>query len=116
MNGESKAVAVDLGGALFADGAGANDVLARLPLAAGYSVTFRNLNVQTRKVGVKQLRVIGSEKVTVAAGTYDSWKAEVSSAEGEPGVTTLWIHLDSRRVLRVSSVRPAGTITAELQP
>ena len=116
MNGQSKPVSVDLGGALFADGAGANDVLARLPLAAGYSVVFRNLDVQKQKVGLKQLKVIGAESVTGPAGTFDAWKAEVSSAEGEPGVTTLWIHKESRRVLKISSTRPGGTITAELQP
>jgi dipeptidyl aminopeptidase/acylaminoacyl peptidase len=116
MNGQSKPISVDLDGALFADGAGANDVLARLPLAADYSVTFRNLDVQKQKVGLKQLKVIGAESVAVPAGTFDAWKAEVSSAEGEPGVTTLWIHKESRRVLKISSVRPFGTITAELQP
>ena len=116
MGGQERPVAVDLGGALFADGAGANDVLARLPLAAGYSATFRNFDVQKQKVTLKQIKVVGSESVTVPAGTFDAWKAEVSSAEGEPGVTTLWIDTKSRRVAKIVSTRPQGTITAELQP
>jgi hypothetical protein len=116
INGETKPVSVDLGGPLFADGAGANDVLARLPLAAGNSATFRNLDIQKQTVGMKQFKVIASEKVTVAAGTFDAWKAEVSSPDGPPGVTTLWIDTASRRVVKISSVRPTGSITAELQP
>ncbi len=116
MGGQERPVSVDLGGPLFADGAGANDVLARLPLAAGYSATFRNLDVQRQKVGLKQIKVIGSESITVPAGTFETWKAEVSSAEGEPGVTTLWIDTKFRRVVKILSTRPQGTITAELQP
>jgi len=116
MGGQERPVSVDLGGPLFADGAGANDVLARLPLAAGYSATFRNLDVQKQKVGLKQIKVIGTESVTVPAGTFEAWKAEVSSAEGEPGVTTLWIDPKTRRVVKILSTRPQGTITAELQP
>ena len=116
MAGQDRPVSVDLGGPLFADGAGANDVLARLPLAAGYSTTFRNLDVQRQKVGLKQIKVVGTESVTVPAGTFESWKAEVSSAEGDPGLTTLWIDTRSRRVLKILSTRPNGTITVELQP
>jgi hypothetical protein len=116
VGGQEKIVAIDLPGPLFADGAGANDVLARLPLAAGYVATFRNLDVQRQKVGLKQIKVNGSESITVPAGTFETWKAEVSSAEGEPGVTTLWIDTKSRRVVKILSTRPQGTITAELQP
>ena len=65
---------------------------------------------------MKQIKVVGSESITVPAGKFETWKAEVSSAEGEPGVTTLWIDTKSRRVVKILSTRPQGTITAELQP
>jgi dipeptidyl aminopeptidase/acylaminoacyl peptidase len=120
MGGQSKPVATDVGGAIFADGAGAYDVLARLPLAEGYAATFRNFDVRQQKVTLKQLKVVGSEDVTVAAGQFKAWKAEVSSAEGDPGGTTLWIAQDSRKVVKASASVPqmgsGATITAELQP
>jgi dienelactone hydrolase len=119
MNGQSRPVAIDLGGQLFADGAGAHEALAHLPLAEGYSTTFRNLDVRQQKVNLKQLKVVGSEDVTVPAGTFKTWKAEVSSAEGDPGVTTLWIASDTRRVVKTSASLPqmgGATITSELQP
>nr|MBP6705543.1 prolyl oligopeptidase family serine peptidase [Vicinamibacteria bacterium] len=116
MGGQERPISVDLDGPVFADGAGANDVLARLPLAAGYSATFRNLDVQKQKVGLKQIKVVGAESITGPAGTFEAWKAEVSSADGEPGVTTLWIDTKTRRVVKILSTRPQGTITAELQP
>jgi hypothetical protein len=118
--GEPKPVAVDLGGATFADGAGAHDVLARLPLAAGYSTTFRNFDVQKQKASLKQIKVIGTEDVTVPAGTFKgAWKVEVASAEGDPGTTTLWIASDTRKVVKTTASLPqmgGATLTSELQP
>ena len=119
MSGNSRPLAADLGGSLFADGAGASDVLARLPLAEGYSTTFRNFDLQKQKVGVKQIKVVGTEEVSVAAGKFNSWKAEVSSAEGEPGLITLWIATDSRKVVKVSASLPqmgGAILNTELQP
>jgi hypothetical protein len=119
MGTQSNAVAVDMGGAVFADGAGAGEVLARLPLAEGYSVTYRNFDLRQQKVSLKQVKVVASEDVTVPAGQFQAWKAEVSSAEGEPGSTTLWIAKDTRRVVKTTASLPqmgGATITAELQP
>ena len=95
MNGQSKPIDAELGGALFADGAGTHNVIATLPLAEGYTTTFRNFNVQSQKVALKQLKVVGVEEVTVPAGTFKAWKVEESSAEGEPGTTT---HLGRHRL------------------
>ncbi|KAA0250520.1 MAG: S9 family peptidase [Acidobacteria bacterium] len=119
MGGDPKPVSADLGGDLFADGAGAWEAIARLPLADGYSATFRNFDVRTQKPTLKQVKVVGQEKVTVAAGSFDAWKAEVSSAEGDPGVTTLWVAKDSRKVVKTSATLPqmgGAVVTSELQP
>src|SRR5215204_939214 len=77
MNGKATPLAVDPGGALFADGAGAFDVIASLPLADGYSLSFRNWDVQKQKPMIKQLKMLGTESVTVPAGTFDAYKVEV---------------------------------------
>ncbi|MGA7990564.1 MAG: alpha/beta fold hydrolase [Thermoanaerobaculia bacterium] len=117
--GEAKPIAADLGGPIFADGAGAWDAIAQLPLAEGYTATYRNFDVQKAKPSLKQVRVLGAEEIKAAAGTFKTWKAEVTSAEGEAGSTTLWIAQDSRRVVRTSSVVPqmgGATVTSELQP
>jgi hypothetical protein len=119
MGGQASPVAVDLGGAVFADGAGSAEVLARLPLADGYSTTFRNFDLRRQKASVKQIKVVASEEVKVPAGQFQTWKAEVSSADGEPGTTTLWIAKDSRRVVKTSASLPqtgGATVTSELQP
>ncbi len=119
MGGESKPVDLSTGGALFADGSAAWESIAHLPLADGYTVTYRNFDVQKQKPQLKQVQVLGAEDVTVPAGTFKTWKAEITSAEGEPGSTTVWIAQDSRKVVKTSSVVPAmggATVTSELQP
>jgi hypothetical protein len=116
-NGQSKPVSADLGGALFADGAGAHAVMGTLPLAEGYTTTFRNFDVRKQKVELKQLKVAGSEKVSVPAGNFDAFKVEVVSADGDGGKTTLWIAKDSRKVVKMNATLPqmnGATLTSEL--
>ena len=118
MNGQERPITADVGGALFADGAGANDVVAALPLAEGYSTSFRNFDLMSQKTQMRQLKVTGSEKVTVPAGTFDAWKVEITPADGATGqTTTLWVDKASRRAVKVSTILPEmnGAIaTAEL--
>jgi hypothetical protein len=118
MNGQSRPIAGDLGGVLFADGAGANEVIASLPLAEGYSTAFRNFDLMSQKVATRQLKVAGSEKVTVPAGSFDAWKVVITPADGGTGeTTTLWVEKGSRRVVKMVTVIPQmnGAIaTAEL--
>jgi dipeptidyl aminopeptidase/acylaminoacyl peptidase len=119
MNGQSRPIAVELGGAVFADGASTSQALASLPLADGYATTFRNFDLQKQKVALKQIKVVGTEDVSVAAGSFKAWKVEVTSAEGEPGSTTLWIATDSRKVVKTSTSLPSmggAIVTSELQP
>jgi hypothetical protein len=65
MKGQSKPIDADPGGALFADGAGTYEVIASLPLADGYSLSFRNFDLNKQKPQIKQLKVVGTESVTV---------------------------------------------------
>ena len=118
MNGQERPITADVGGSLFADGAGANDVIAALPLADGYSTTFRNFDIMSQKVQPRQLRVVGSESVTVPAGTFDAWKVEITPADaGDGEKTTVWVDKATRRAVKTVSVSPRmnGAIaTAEL--
>jgi hypothetical protein len=119
VNGKSTPLAIDPGGALFADGAGGLDVIASLPLADGYSLSFRNFDVQRQKLQIKQLKVVGSESVTVPAGTFDAHKVEITAADNEADKQTVWIDKASRKVLKTSAVLPAlngAVLTSELTP
>jgi hypothetical protein len=118
MNGQERPITADLGGAVFADGAGAQDVVAALPLAEGYTTTFRNFDIMSQQVKPRQLKVAGSEKVTVPAGSFDAWKVEVTPSDGGNGErVTIWVDKASRRAVKMVTVIPAmngATATAEL--
>jgi dipeptidyl aminopeptidase/acylaminoacyl peptidase len=117
MGGQAKPVEVEVGGPIFADGAAGHAALARLPLADGYSTTFRNFDVQRQKTTLKQVSVAGTDEVTVPAGTFTAWKLEIASAEGEPGITTLWVDTASRKVVKMIATLPqmgGATMTSEL--
>jgi dipeptidyl aminopeptidase/acylaminoacyl peptidase len=117
VSGQTKPITAELNGALFADGAGSNAVIAALPLAEGYATNFRNFDVQTQKVKVMEFKVVGSEQVTVPAGTFDAFKAEMISTD-ENSKTTMWISKSDRKTVKSSGVMPrlnGATITYELQ-
>jgi hypothetical protein len=117
MGGQSKPLNFDLGGELFAD-AGAGYSIAALPLADGYTATFRNFDVQKQKVKLMQLKVAGSESVTVPAGSFDSWKVELSSADGGPDKATVWVSKEGRKMVKMSTVLAqmgGAVVTSELQ-
>jgi len=115
MSGQSRPFSVDVGGDLFADGGGAYHVAAALPLADGYQVAYRNFDLRTQKVKVIQLQVVGSERVTVPAGAFDAFKAEITGDDGAR--TTIWVAKDTHTLLKVQASSPAmagATMTSEL--
>ena len=117
MNGQDHPIAVDLGGPLFADGAGEDEVIASLPLASGYSTTFRNFDIQAQKVKLQQLSVSGVESVTVPAGKFDAYRIDITSADGGADKKTVWVDKDTHKVVKVSAVVAAmggAVVTQEL--
>jgi dipeptidyl aminopeptidase/acylaminoacyl peptidase len=119
MNGQKRPIDTDLGGAIFADAAGGPASIGCLPLADGYTTTFRNFDDQKMKVKLMQLKVTASEKVTVPAGTFDAFKVEITSADGGNDKETVWIAKDTRVPVKIAQVMAAmggAVMTAELVP
>jgi dipeptidyl aminopeptidase/acylaminoacyl peptidase len=118
MNGQEHPVSADAGGPLFPPAVNLPQAFATLPLADGYSATFRNFDVQSQKAKLLLLKVTGAETVTVPAGKFETYRVEITSAEGGPDHDTLWISKDSRQVVKIESLLAAAggaLLTAELQ-
>ena len=120
MNGQEKPIDVALGGALFGgDGAGGQESLGALPLAPGFSLVFRTLDLMAQKEKLMKLVVGAPEQVTVPAGTFDAWRLDIAPAGGDPGKASVWIARDTRKVVKTTAVMPemnGATLTAELVP
>src|SRR5664279_53982 len=117
INGQDKPISADLGGMLFGDAAGGAQAIACLPLADGYTTTFRNFDIQTQKAKLLQLTVAGSEKITVPAGIFDAYRIEITSADGGSDKKTMWVAKDSHKVVKSSAVMASmggATMTQEL--
>jgi dipeptidyl aminopeptidase/acylaminoacyl peptidase len=119
VNGQARPVLVDVGGIIFGDGAGAFDVVARLPLAPGYATTLRNFDVQKQKLQLKQLRTVGMESVTVPAGTFEAYKVELTDTNNDADKQTVWIAKDTHKVVKITATLPSlggALLTSELTP
>mgnify|MGYP005851430247 CR=1 FL=1 len=117
MGGQSKPIDVALDGPLFADAAGAATVVASLPLAEGFTASFRNFDIQGGKQKVMSLKVAGAESVTVPAGTFDCFKVEITPADGSAGKVTMYVAKAERRTVKIESSMPqmgGAKLTAEL--
>ncbi|MBM3810617.1 MAG: DUF3108 domain-containing protein [Acidimicrobiia bacterium] len=104
MSGNERPLDKETGGLLFADGPGALQVIATLPLAEGYTTTFRNFDLQRQRQKLLQLKVAGAESVTVPAGTFDAFKAEITSADGGADRMTVWVDRASRKPVKMEAV------------
>ena len=116
MNGQDQSISVELGGPVFADTAAVLSI-ACLPLADGYTTTFRSFDLQRQKPKLLQLKVDGSETVTVPAGRFETFKVEVTSADGGPDRSTMWIAKDTRQPVKITMSMPAmagATMISEL--
>jgi uncharacterized protein YpmB len=73
--------------------------------------------VQKQKPQIKSLKVVGTESVTVAAGTFDAYKVDIVDVDNEADKQTIWIAKDSHKVLKISATIPSlggATLTSEL--
>jgi hypothetical protein len=119
FNGKQKTIDVDLGGPLFADAAGSALTIGCLPLAEGYTASFRNFDLFKQTPQLMELKVAGSAQITVPAGTFDTFKVELASADGGADKSTLWIAKGSRTPVKASimlSQIGGATLTEELLP
>jgi hypothetical protein len=60
---------------------------------------------------------VGSESITVPAGTFEAFKAEITAGDGGAEKITMWIAKDSRKPVKVAAVIPqmgGAVMTAEL--
>lgn len=118
-NGQEKTISAEIGGALFADAAGSLQVLGCLPLAPGYTLAYRNFDLQRQRAKVMQLRVNGIETVTSPAGSFEAFVVQISAAENPAEKALVWIGRESRQAVKMTTVSPAmggATMTMELMP
>jgi hypothetical protein len=95
-------------------------VIGSLPLEEGYKCSFRTFDLLSQAVRVMTLEVMGTEEVTVPAGTFNTFKVELKNMDGEPGGGTVFVNTDDdhcviRSVMQLPPMMGGGTVTTELE-
>jgi dipeptidyl aminopeptidase/acylaminoacyl peptidase len=90
-------------GAMVTDGPGMDMIIAGLPLAEGYELTFDMPNMTTMKAKQVKLTVDSKEEVN----GVDAWKVNVIATDNENDKTTLWINPEEKVAEKIVQVLPA---------
>ncbi len=118
VDGRSMPFDVEVGGPLFGDGPAFIFSIGILPLEKGYSNSFRSFDMKTHKADRVHLMVAELENVTVPAGSFDSYRVEISSANSRADDYTVWVAKSSRKPVKMIADLPemsGAKLTAELQ-
>jgi len=102
MGTQKVPVNVEPEGPLFAEGPARFLLLATLPLAEGYSILFRNIDMASMSEKMFRLTTI-SETMEDSTQT---WRLDVAPADGSPGSLIIWVDKQTYSVLKYEQVMP----------
>lgn len=104
--------------AVLTDGAGSELAVSTLPLAEGYKASLSAVDIMKGSTKEMSLHVSGLETITVQAGTFPTYRVELTSTDGSGTSLTIWYSRDDRRTIKVETKLPAqmggGMSTTEL--
>jgi hypothetical protein len=119
ISGRENPFDVEMGGPLFGDGPGFIFAMGVLPLAEGYSASFRSFDIESQKAELTRLKVSGLENVTVPAGSFESYRVEISTVDIDAENYTVWIARNSHKPVKIVTPLPemggGAKMTAVLQ-
>lgn len=91
VQGQEKPIEETLENPVFGDGAALYEVLSTLPLKEGYTAVYRTFDLQAQKVVTYEINVVAKEMLTVPAGEFEVYKAEIKDLVGNGGDSTYWL-------------------------
>jgi dipeptidyl aminopeptidase/acylaminoacyl peptidase len=91
--------------------------ISTLPLEVGYTATIHQFDLTMMSAKAMIMKVAGTERLTVKAGTFDTYKVDLTPVEGE-GDGAIWIDTTTRNILKVEAKLPTmmggGSVVTEL--
>jgi len=94
MSGRDIGIDVPYENDVFGHGTALGVTLAQLPLAEGYTTTYRTFNPTSQKVSNYKLTVTGSEPVITPKGKKDSYHLLLEALDGSGSKTNMWMSKD----------------------
>jgi dipeptidyl aminopeptidase/acylaminoacyl peptidase len=119
MGGNEMPVDMALAAPVYGDGSSFEVLVGGLPLAPGYETMLRVFDFQMQKSRAMTLAVIGTESITVPAGTFQCYKVEAKPVDEDSGHSIIFVNTrDPRCMVKGMFEMPpqagGGTATADL--
>lgn len=91
-----------------------------MDLAPDFKAQFCSLNIMKQQIQQHLMEVIGQEKIEVPAGSFNSYKVEISTVDGSEGKQTVFLsvekpHIVLKSIEKIPSMMGGGTLTSELK-
>lgn len=119
MNGQIMPVNLALNAPVLTDAPACGVILATLPFANGYAATIPAFQTMQRKVTQYELKYLGTEKITLPKGAFETYKIEMSPKEGDGSKSITWISTADRTIVKGETTLPAmmggGTVVVVLK-
>jgi len=117
LRGQERDISVDLDVSILSS---LETVVGTMNLKPDFTATLRTFNLLQQKVVPHSLKVIGKETVSVPAGSFETYKVEVTSLDGSSGEQTIYVNINKPyNMVKMEAELPAmmggGTMTMELK-
>ncbi|MBS3945636.1 MAG: prolyl oligopeptidase family serine peptidase [Melioribacter sp.] len=103
---------------IVSDGAGLEMMIESLALTENSTVKFYQLDLMDAKTKEYILKVVGSDKINVSAGDYETYKVDIKEVSGEGEPIHKWVDKNSgktiKTVTKLGAQMGGGTVTIEL--
>ncbi|MFO7890930.1 MAG: prolyl oligopeptidase family serine peptidase [bacterium] len=117
LRGQKNDIDVDLDASILSS---LETVVGTMNLKPGYKTTIRMFNLVQQKIIPYSLEVIGTETVSVPAGSFDTYKIEVTPLDGSTGKQLIYVNIEKPyNMVKLEAELPAmmggGSTTIELK-
>ncbi len=103
---------------IVTDNSGLSLAIESMPLKEGFITAVNQLDMNSAKVSRQTIKVVGSEKINVPAGEFDTFKVEVVPDEDPSQKSTYWVNklnsIVTKLIIPLGAQMGGGTITMEL--
>ncbi|MEM1327654.1 MAG: hypothetical protein AAGI23_16955 [Bacteroidota bacterium] len=99
MRGTKTPIDVEKGGVVYGGGSAVEPVLAALPMEIGAETDMKTFSVFQMNVTDMKVKVAAQEEVTVAGGTFDAYRLDISIPEFEDYRQSVWVTTAEPRMM-----------------
>ncbi len=103
---------------IVSDGVGIDMMIESLAFSENSTVKFYQLDLMSAKTKVYILKVVGSEKISVPAGEFETYKVDIKELSGEGEPTHKWVNKSNgktvKTITKLGAQMGGGTVTIEL--